>query len=61
MKFSAALLVMLAGLSLPVTSQSTDRKFEVASIKPNKSGSNRVNLNPLPGLRIIAKCGTRRG
>jgi bla regulator protein blaR1 len=54
MKFSAAVLAMLAGLSLPVTSESTDRKFEVASIKPNKSGSNRVNLNPLPGGRFTA-------
>jgi uncharacterized protein (TIGR03435 family) len=54
MKFSAALLAMLASVSVPVTSQSTDFKFEVASIKPNKSGSNRVNLNPLPGGRFTA-------
>jgi uncharacterized protein (TIGR03435 family) len=54
MKFSAAVLAMIASLSLPITSQSTDVTFEVASIKPNKSGSNRVNLNPLPGGRFTA-------
>jgi uncharacterized protein (TIGR03435 family) len=29
-------------------------KFEVASVKPNKSGSNRVNLTPQPGGRFTA-------
>jgi len=31
-----------------------DLKFEVASVKPNKSGSNRVNVTPQPGGRFTA-------
>lgn len=31
-----------------------DLTFEVASVKPNKSGSNRVNLTPQPGGRFTA-------
>jgi uncharacterized protein (TIGR03435 family) len=33
---------------------SSDRPFEVASVKPNKSGSNRVNITPQPGGRFTA-------
>src|SRR5215831_1286466 len=51
-----ALLVVsfAASIALAPSAQSRDPKFEVASIKPNKSGSNRVNLNPLPGGRFTA-------
>jgi uncharacterized protein (TIGR03435 family) len=36
------------------TPQSANLAFEVASIKPNKSGSSRVNFNPAPGGRFTA-------
>src|SRR5580765_9003895 len=45
-------IVILAGVVL--SAQSTDLAFEVASVKPNKSGSNRVNFTPQPGGRFTA-------
>jgi bla regulator protein blaR1 len=45
-------IVAVAGVALGA--QSGDAKFEVASIKPNKSGSNRVNVTPQPGGRFTA-------
>src|SRR3954469_22838020 len=33
---------------------SSELQFEVASVKPNKSGSNRVNFTPQPGGRFTA-------
>src|SRR5262245_9088466 len=47
-------LAAIVALAVAVDAQTDERKFEVASIRPNKSGSNRVNLNPLPGGRFTA-------
>src|SRR5215467_231297 len=46
--------VIVAAGCLTLGAQSANLAFEVASVKPNKSGSNRVNLNPLPGGRFTA-------
>jgi uncharacterized protein (TIGR03435 family) len=54
MKFKAALLVTLISGSLVAAAQFPDLKFEVASIKPNKSGSNRVSFSPQPNGRFTA-------
>jgi len=47
-------LAVIVALAVAADAQTGERKFEVASIRPNKSGSNRVNLNPLPGGRFTA-------
>jgi uncharacterized protein (TIGR03435 family) len=46
--------VMVAGACLTVGAQSGDPRFDVASVKPNRSGSNRVNIMPQPGGRFTA-------
>jgi uncharacterized protein (TIGR03435 family) len=50
--------LLVAGLAgsaaLAPRAQSRDVTFEVASVKPNKSGSNRVNIMPQPGGRFAA-------
>jgi uncharacterized protein (TIGR03435 family) len=53
-KFASMSLAVIVALAVGIDAQDGNRKFEVASIKPNKSGSNRVNLNPLPGGRFTA-------
>jgi uncharacterized protein (TIGR03435 family) len=46
--------VALAAIMLPVAIDGQALQFDVASIKPNKSGSNRSNLDLQPGGRFIA-------
>src|SRR4029079_8856723 len=53
-KVASKSFALVVALSAVVAAQTAERKFDVASIKPNKSGSNRVNLNPLPGGRFTA-------
>ena len=54
MKSAAGIIVFVAVASVALSAQSTDLAFDVASVKPNKSGSNRVNFAPQPGGRFIA-------
>jgi len=54
MRSNSLLLAIVATACATLGAQSGDLKFEVASIKPNKSGSNRVNFMPQPGGRFTA-------
>ncbi len=57
MKYIPLVIAVVASLSVHAQQQRPaggDLKFEVASVKPNKSGSNRVNLTPRPGGRFTA-------
>jgi uncharacterized protein (TIGR03435 family) len=55
MKYRTGTMVaMLASATLGLAAQSGDPAFEVASVKPNKTGSNRVNVMPQPGGRFTA-------
>jgi len=47
-------MVAVIALSGFLAAQSKDASFEVASIKPNKTGSDRVNIAPQPGGRFTA-------
>jgi hypothetical protein len=51
MKSTAAIVVLV---TTALSAQSSRTTFEVVSVKPNKSGSNRVNVNPQPGGRFTA-------
>src|SRR5262245_26538629 len=51
-KVRATLILAIAASTL--YAQGTERAFEVASVKPNRSGSNRVNIEPQPGGRFTA-------
>ena len=51
---ASTFLAAIVALAVAAGAQTGERTFDVASIKPNKSGSNRVNLNPLPGGRFTA-------
>jgi uncharacterized protein (TIGR03435 family) len=54
MRLTSLLIAIVATGCVTLGAQSGDLKFEVASIKPNKSGSNRVNFTPQPGGRFTA-------
>jgi uncharacterized protein (TIGR03435 family) len=54
MKSAAGVIAVVAVASVILSAQSSDLTFEVASVKPNKSGSNRVNFTPQPGGRFTA-------
>ena len=54
MKSSTLLVAIVASVCVTLGAQSDDLKFEVASIKPNKSDSNHVNITPQPGGRFTA-------
>jgi len=54
MRLTSLLIAIVATACVTLGAQSGDLKFEVASIKPNKSGSNRVNITPQPGGRFTA-------
>ena len=54
MRSCSLLVAIVAVAGVALGAQSGDVKFEVASIKPNKSGSNRVNFTPQPGGRFTA-------
>lgn len=53
-KLGSMSLAGIVALAVVADAQTGERKFDVASIKPNKSGSNRVNVNPMPGGRFTA-------
>lgn len=46
--------VLLSVVTLPAAAQQSEPTFEVASIKVNTSGDNRVYMNVLPGGRLVA-------
>jgi len=46
--------VLLSVVTRPTAGQQSEPTFEVASIKANKSGDNRVYMNVLPGGRLVA-------
>jgi len=46
--------VLLSVEAVPTAAQQSEPTFEVASIKANKSGDNRVYMNVLPGGRLVA-------
>jgi uncharacterized protein (TIGR03435 family) len=54
MRSNVLLVAIVATACVTLGAQSGDLKFEVASIKPNKSASNRVNFTPQPGGRFTA-------
>jgi uncharacterized protein (TIGR03435 family) len=51
---SIAAAVLLSALAAPTTAQQGEPAFEVASIKENKTDTNRVYMNVLPGGRLVA-------
>lgn len=54
MRIPGAVIIVAVTLSALAGAQSSNPAFEVASIKPNKTGSNRVNIAPQPGGRFTA-------
>jgi len=46
--------VLLSALAAPTTAQQGEPAFEVASIKENKTDTNRVYMDVLPGGRLVA-------
>jgi uncharacterized protein (TIGR03435 family) len=49
-----AAVVLLSVVTAPTAAPQSEPTFEVASIKLNKSGDNRVYMNVLPGGRLVA-------
>ena len=46
--------VLMSGMTAPTAGQQSGPTFEVASIRENTSGDNRVYMNVLPGGRLVA-------
>jgi len=54
MKLASIIIATITLGCVVLRAQHNDATFEVASVKPNKSGSDRVNISPQPGGRFTA-------